>query len=457
MASVSHEHLLPQVEQAMVRLLETCAEPLARATGFIQRQGPKITGANFAQTLILGFLHDPQASLEALAQFGAEVGLDITAQGLDQRLTERAAGFLQALFEVALAQVVVADPVAIPLLSRFAAVNLEDSSVVGLPDELAHLFGGCGGHHGGKGHQSAFKLQVRLEMLRGQLTCAPLQDGRAADTKTPLRAVSSPARSLHIRDRGFVDVKRWQAEAEAGQYVLSYYKSQGHLFDEQGQPLDLLWHLAQREACGEMAVLVGEDERLPMRLLFERVPAEVARERRRRLRREAQTSGRAYSHVLDLLAGWTIVLSTAPADVLSLSEAVVLLRLRWQIELLFKLWKQHGVLDEWRSQKPWRILCEVYAKLIGLLIQHWLLIVSCWHEPHRSLVKAAKAVRSHAILLAAALAGALDLRVALQRTQRAIQAGSRLNSRRDAPNTSQLLLAGHNQWSSKPIKEKKRR
>ncbi len=49
----------------------------------------------------------------------------------------------------------------------------------------------------------------------------------------------------------------------------------------------------------------------------------------------------------------------------------MLVRERWQIELLFKLWKPYGCLDEWRTSHPWRILCEVDAKLMGLLLQHW--------------------------------------------------------------------------------------
>ena len=44
---------------------------------------------------------------------------------------------------------------------------------------------------------------------------------------------------------------------------------------------------------------------------------------------------------------------------------MVLLRVRWQIELLFKLFKSHTQVDTWQSQKPWRILCEVYAKIGG--------------------------------------------------------------------------------------------
>lgn len=50
-----------------------------------------------------------------------------------------------------------------------------------------------------------------------------------------------------------------------------------------------------------------------------------------------------------------------------------MMRVRWQIELLFKLWKNEGHIDSWRSEKPWRIPCELYAKLIAMVIQHWIL------------------------------------------------------------------------------------
>jgi IS4 transposase len=73
------------------------------------------------------------------------------------------------------------------------------------------------------------------------------------------------------------------------------------------------------------------------------------------------------------LAGWTLVVTNVPRARLSLPEALVLLRLRWQIERLFRLWKEHGHIDDWRSKKPWRILAELYGKLCAMLIQQWLI------------------------------------------------------------------------------------
>jgi Transposase DDE domain len=428
------------LQQALLTVLQKQANALARSTGLIVRQR-QLTGASFAALLILGWLQDPQATLEALVQFGSSLQVDISAQGLDQRFTLPAAVFFKALFQVALSQLVMADPVAIPLLQRFAAVDLEDSTSIGLPDELAGLFQGCGGSSPEVG-LSACKLHLRLDACSGGLQLSALQDGRAADCATPLAQLPAPIGTLSIRDRGFFDLSRIQAEHEQGRYHLTYFKSGTGIRDQDGQPLDLLLLLLRGQSGPlDQDVLVGE-ARLPMRLLAIAAPAEVVAERRQRLIRTAQKHGRAVNHEQLLLCAWTISLTNVPRHLLCLAEALVLLRLRWQIELLIKLFKEQGKVDEWRSHKPMRIVCELFAKLIGLLIQHWLLLVSCWQDPHRSLVKAAKAVRSHAILLAYALAEAISLPFVLQQIQQAAQHGSRLNSRKKRPNTSQLVLAG---------------
>ena len=124
-----------------------------------------------------------------------------------------------------------------------------------------------------------------------------------------------------------------------------------------------------------------------------------------------------------------------------LREALVLARTRWQIELIFKLWKSHGRIDEWRSKKPWRILCEVYAKLTAMVVQHWLLLVSCWHYPDRSLFKAAKTIRKHTTNLVCAFASIQALSDAIETIQRCLSVGCRINKRKALPHTYQLLLS----------------
>jgi hypothetical protein len=78
---------------------------------------------------------------------------------------------------------------------------------------------------------------------------------------------------------------------------------------------------------------------------------------------------------------------------LNAQDVQLLIRCRWQIELLWRFWKERGTIDLWRSEKPMRVLCEVYAKLMGCIVQHWIILKSCWQEPNRSLLKASQAVR----------------------------------------------------------------
>ncbi len=190
----------------------------------------------------------------------------------------------------------------------------------------------------------------------------------------------------------------------------------------------------------DVPVRLGVTEHLPARLLALKVPGSVSAARRRRLRQQARKQGQPVSQARLDLAGWTLLVTNIPANRLNFDEARSLYRARWQIELLFKLWKQHGQLDTWRSANPERIMAEVWAKLIGLVIQHRLMLTSGWTFPDRSLVKAASAIRDQAMVLAAVFDAPRQFRSALTQLQRCLRASTRLNKRRTHPNTYQYLL-----------------
>jgi hypothetical protein len=139
------------------------------------------------------------------------------------------------------------------------------------------------------------------------------------------------------------------------------------------------------------------------------------------------------------LCAWTVFITNVPADRLSIEEVLTLARARWQIELLFKRWKSHGTIDESRSQKPYRVLCDVYAKLLAMVVQHWLCLVALWAYPDRSLVKAAKTVKRRALELARSFRRRNRLIETISSIGQCIT-GCRINQRKQEPNTAQLLL-----------------
>jgi hypothetical protein len=428
-----------EIGQAIKSVLSVVGDKVARETGFTKRES-KLTGAKFAQALVLGWLNKPEATLDELSQAAAAVGVKISAQGLNQRFSSEAAALLGQVLNAALSQIIAADPVAIPLLQRFSGVIVQDSSIISLPDALVQVWQGCGGNDGH--HVSALKLQVRFDLLTGTLQGPLLEPGRANDRGSALQAATLLPGALRIADLGYFSLDQLRAFDAGGAYFLTRFYLQTAIFDLESNRLALSI-LLEAALVGQvdLPICIGTEEHLPVRLLAVRLPQEVADQRRRKLRQEARDKGKTPSQVRLTYADWTILVTNLPNDKLSLSEAMVLVRVRWQIELLFKLWKSHGKVDQWRTENPWRILCETYAKLTAMIIQHWLFLVGCWLYPNRSLVKAAQIVRSYAPMLASALVGLIDFAVPIEQIQRCLAAGARLNPRRKQPNTYQLLLS----------------
>jgi len=430
---------IDKIAEAMQKVLGKVADDAGKASGFIKRQ-VKVTGSNFAKTLVFGWISKPAASLEELCQTGLDVGLEITPQGLDQRFTETAAACLKQILEQAVEQIVISDPVAVPLLQRFNGIYLDDSSTISLPDGLSKVWQGCG--NGRDQGNAAVKVHVRYDYLQGQLVGLELSDGRTQDRKTELQAKPLPAGSVWLADLGYWSLTRLREAHHRGQYWLSRLNMQTTIFTADGQP----WNLAtlmsnQVDPEVELSVELGVTERLPARLLGRRVPPQMAEQRRRRTRQNAKRRGKTPSQNQLSLADWVVFVTNIPSELINLEEVFILAKVRWQIELLFKLWKSHSQIDTSRSQNPWRILCEFYAKLIGVVIQHWILLAGCWQFPGRSFFKAAKTLQQRVVLLAISCHDIQLLTQALLKIQQNLQHGHKITKRKKSPATFQLLLA----------------
>ncbi len=422
--------------ETLRQILEEEANVLAIKSGFIQRERV-LSGADFAQTLIFGWLSEPEITLDGLTQVAGRREVEITASGLYQRFTQAAADFLQRLLERLTQVHLQAEAAPTPLLKRFTAVIVEESSRISLPDELAQVWRGTGGS------QAALKLFVRSPVLSGELHGPLLTDGRQADAKSPFQEQEVPAGGLYLGDQAFFEqgrLRQWHQRQEGQRrYYLMRLPIGTALYTRSGHRLLLPGLLPQQEgAAVELGVLVGQKARVPARLILQRVPEEVAEQRRQRLRAEAHDHGHEQSlETLDL-AGWIIVVSNVPRRMLSLQETLVVLTVRWQIELLFRLWKEDGQIDEWRSTKRWRIVCEVYAKLAAMVLQQWLIELGCWHDPQRSLVKAAQVVRREAgQLMVAIREGRVE--PVVRQIMKCMRSGCRIEKRKPFPSTVQRL------------------
>jgi hypothetical protein len=417
--------------------LDEVAQKAGKESGFVQRAS-KMGGAEFVQTLTFGWLSNPQATLEELAQTAATVGVKISAQGLDQRFSEEGAACLKQVLDAAVVNLVQGEAPTLPILQRFSAVYVQDSSVVELPETLAEEWRGCG-NASGKG-QAGMKIEVRFDLLSGAMVGPLLEDARIHDAVSAIQTEPVPANTLRIADLGYWSLAEMQQIDQGGGYWLSRVKSVIKITTLEGKTWDILEFLqAQSSTQIDCSVYLSAQHPTPARFLAVRVPQEVADQRRRKLQEEARRRRQPLSQRTLALADWTILVTNVPQTRLSLTEALILLRSRWQIELLFKLWKSHGHIDEWRSTKTWRILCEVYAKLLAMLIQHWLFLVSFWRFANRSWVKATQTIRKLALHLASAFSSPAELQKAIQTVVNCLESGCRINKRKTDLRTFQLL------------------
>ena len=113
---------------ALQTLLIDGAEQAAKDAGFVVRRR-KITAAGFVQALVLGWLDDPDATLDDLA-----APLGVAPQSLQGRFDARAVDCLRRVFKGMTDGLFAARPETIPLLRRFTEVCIEDASSIALPD-----------------------------------------------------------------------------------------------------------------------------------------------------------------------------------------------------------------------------------------------------------------------------------------------------------------------------------
>ena len=160
-----------------------------------------------------------------------------------------------------------------------------------------------------------------------------------------------------------------------------------------------------------------------------------------RVRREARQRGRKASVKRLESCAWNILVTNAPRELLPCEEACVVRRVRWQVELVFKVFKSEGQIDQTRRGERWRVLCELYAKLLAMVVQQWALLTAGQVMLKHSARRAARRVREVATGLMKRLGQLRKFGRALARLAVALHRRCRIVSRRAEPSTLDRLVA----------------
>jgi hypothetical protein len=459
---------LARLSELAQRFLVERPKELERTSGFVQRSTAQLDGPAFVQMCVLGWMNNASASYSQLNHVVASLDLHVRNQAIEERFGPASSKLMRQVLEEAMGQLLQGQAVATPLFEPFpGGVFLQDGSVVSLPTELSTSWRGSGGGPGAS--ESGVRIQARWEMRCGGLHGLWLQDARSSERHGPAFEEPYPENSLRIVDTAYLAYADMRAASLSRRFWITGVKADMLFTDTHGR----LWNLTewvrslpQSEQVVEEWVRAGKRDQVPVRLIALRLPQEVLQRRKQRAKREVERRPRSKGvqrcgrrpkrgagpqprkrarkrHKVSVSkqrqVEWLLVLTNVESQVLSAEQVVALMRLRWQIELFWKLWKQEGKIDTWRSSKPQRILTELYAKLLGLLLEHWVTLEGCWADPRRSLFKARQVLQWTVSWLVLALRGEVAWEVVLALMCSSMGSNCWTDRRQHSPSTFQQL------------------
>jgi hypothetical protein len=240
-----------------------------------------------------------------------------------------------------------------------------------------------------------------------------LRPGRSSDQRYgPEVASAIAAGSLMLMDLGYFSLKLLEIIVERKAYFVSRLLLLTGLSENRdgkaGNSIDLLGLLRRANTAFELDAFLGKAQLLSCRVICLPASPEVAAERRRKLKRNAKEKGRTPKQKNLEMASWSIFITNVERTILPTKMVSELYRVRWAIELTFKLWKSHYQLSDIRLCRRERLLTELYAKLIGLALFQvlvWPMRCLAFKDLSRdlSVIKALRVVRDLALELASAI------------------------------------------------------
>ena len=436
-------NIIAQVSDALQNVFGGCAEFANRETKVIQRRR-KFTPQTLAQSFVLALLQNPKASGEDIARMAVASGLEVSHQAVEQRYSPKLAEFFKVLFQQMTQQIISSNTALAPILERFTEVTLLDSSVVALPDSQEEHFRGCGGSY--EGGKSALKLQTELDLRGGNLRCVQIEQGRSPDGASDRQKVAPTLGSLRVADLGYFNILVLANIGTWGAFYLSRLQHQTKMFAEgilaKGTKHNVVtWLNSQGKTVVDRWIHIGSEAHLKCRLIAWRVPQEIANRRRQKLIEKTRSkSGRAPTAESLAACDWELLVTNVPEDQLSVKEAIVLYRSRWQIELLFKRWKSICLIDELDGRDAVVTMARFWARLCTALIQHWLTVAAAWSGTlHLSFAKVAKLVRQFAQEIAIAIPSGDQLSLIIEQYCNIARVGCKRNRRKEKPGSIELL------------------
>lgn len=229
---------------------------------------------------------------------------------------------------------------------------------------LSQFFKGCGG----AASSAAVKIQLMFDHLNEQVKDFTLTSGSDNDQGFDAFLNVIQKGALYLMDLGYFKLASFKKISEGNAFFVSRLLPGTRLLTSEGEPIALLKMLSKSSDFFSQQALMGVNAKIPVRAVFQRLPAPVVAERRRKLNEGHRSRGMVPSKELLALQAWSIYITNTTEAQIRNEEIHAAYACRWQIELIFKLSKSLMQIDSINATKPCRVRIEIYGKFIAMMI-----------------------------------------------------------------------------------------
>lgn len=360
-------------------------QALSDEVKFIKRRFGKITPINFVQSL-LGNNNKQTMSDEGICRnLFEDYGIDLKHQSFNEWLhKDVSVEYLEKVFEKSLNTNSVYNDEAVKGLSiHFKNIFIEDNTTVSLHRMMSKIFKGVGG----KASTSAMKIYYCYNAIVNKIANIQIFDGTKSDAKCSDYVLEFLQKGdLILRDLGFFKIDSFKKIIEKGAYFLSRYFLATILYIEVNgieKKMTILEFIKLKKKSDVLDTLVKiSNEKLPVRIIVYEVPDEVYKQRVKDIKKYDKHRGKTSKKSRFELQRYNIFITNIPSEMVDKKTIGTLYRFRWQVELVFKRWKSllninvitttsqktEDIPDKKGGKVSNRILCFIYAKLIGIIL-----------------------------------------------------------------------------------------
>lgn len=353
-------------------------EAAARKTGFCKRKS-KVDPSVFFDLLMYDISSGKSKSLDQLSiEAKSEHDIIVTKQGIDKRFNEHTLLFLKNLIEKQLS-VELDHQIDAGWLSSFKRVTIKDGTRFNLREEYKDYLPGSGG----SGSSAGACLQFEFDLKSGHVTDLELTASNRPDVKDALELLDYVSKGdLVIRDLGYYSFKSFSNIIEKEAFFISRLGAKTNVFELKNgdyKKLDfkIIYRQMKRGRQSQIYkdVFIGSKEKIPVRLGIEIIPEDVYEKRMRKIKKLHKKKGYQTSEEYKFLARFNLFITNVTKKVLPDEVISSLYRMRWQIELIFKIWKSVFGIHYIRKMKYQRWLCMLHFKLL-MMIVNWNIIMA---------------------------------------------------------------------------------